>query len=174
MDLNYGFIISLISLFISFYLLFLEFWRHRQKLYMAIMHYVLIDGLNETLYFALNLAFVNQASVSKTIYQIHFQPLAGYQISEVPGEPNFELKTVTFRPFQGGKAACFQLDDVYSLPLDIEPNHSKSVYLALAVHPISFSRYESSRELVRTQVGFLVAVDHKNHTVARVALLIPL
>lgn len=172
--MNASFWIALISLLISLSILFLQFYQRRRKIYMEIAHYHLIDGLNETLYFAVDLAFVNQASVSKTIYQIRFQPREGYQISEVQGEPNFELKIVTFRSFPAGKSAVFQSGDVYSLPLDIEPNHSKSVYLAVGVNPISFSRYESSKELFPTSVGWLVAIDYKKRIVARADLLIPL
>jgi hypothetical protein len=141
---------------------------------MEIKNYHLIDGLNDTLYIALDLAFVNPASVAKTIYQIRFQPQEGYQIFEVPGVPNFELKTVTFQPFSGGKSACCKSDDIYSLPLDIEPNHSKSVFLVVGVHPLPFSRFESSKELHPTPVGSLLAVDHNSHTIARADLLIPL
>jgi hypothetical protein len=140
---------------------------------MSILNVSVIDGLGDTLFLVLHIGIVNSASVAKTIYQIHSQPLEGFHFSEVPGLPDLERNLVTFQPFTKANSIQVKLEDNYSMPLDIEPNHSKSVYIAIGIQPIDPSKYENTKKSVWKKVGYLVMLDHHKKPLSKVDVEMP-
>ena len=137
MKLNLSDTLAIIALILSLGLTFVEIRRRLYGLHFEITDTRVIDIRDNKAYLLVGLSIVNPSTMPKTIYQIDSQPLGNYQISEVPAEQNFEQSVVTFAPLgNAGMVAKVRLDDTASFPLDVEPLHSKTVYLGVAISPV--------------------------------------
>jgi len=168
-------IISAFALALSLGIILLELHRHFRRLHIVISLGEPIDFGIETAYILLNIVIVNTSYIAKTIYRIQFQPLGNFQISEVPGVQDFATALVTYRPLgETGRAIAVRLEDTASWPLDIEPLHSRSVYLAIAVSPVPLKQLSVSRATTLKEFGYLIALDVHGRCLAKVALETPI
>ena len=175
MSVNLSDILAAIALVLSLGLVFIEVQRRLCGLHLNITGVTPIDGRANTLYLLLHLTIVNPSTITRTIYQIQFQPLENFQISEVPGAQNFEQSLVTFQPLgDAGRGVVVRLDDTASFPLDVEPLHSKNVFLGISLSPVSLPQNDTPKVSSSKIFGYLLAFDYRNKRIAKVALEGPL
>lgn len=166
--MNYADIVSTFALFISLTLVGIELYRALQPLHFSVLHVTLIDYDKGIHYILADIAIVNASSISKTVYQIDFQPLKDFQIALIDGVQDFATGLVTFRPLgEGRRAAQVRLEDTASWPLDIEAHHSKSVFLALSVSSIPF---ESPQDSLPKKFGYIRALNIHGKCIAKAQL----
>jgi len=166
-------ILAAVALALSLALTFIEVRRRLYGLHFEITDTKVIDAQANTIYLLLGLTIVNPSTITKTIYRIDSHPLKNYQISEVTGEQNFEQSLVTFQPLGiAGRGIRVRLDDTASFPLDVEPHHSKLVYLGIAVSPIPPSPPQVST-LPKQTYGYLLGFDYRQKQIAKIALKHP-
>jgi hypothetical protein len=175
--MGYGNIPSWIAIAISLIALFLSLRQYLRKPYVSIGMTQIIDFGDKTLYMLYHLSFHNPSSIAKTIDQIRLIPQEGYQLDEVSPQPHFETGLVTFEPRGiAKKQIAMRFEDILSLPLDVEPHHSKSAFLAVAIHPIELShlklRNPSSPASDRLY-GKLQLLDGKGNCLAQADLIGP-
>lgn len=164
-----------IALLLSLTLAVIEIRRHFHGLRLNITGVNVIDGRDSMLYLLLHLTVVNPSTITRTIYQIEFQPLESFQISEVPGVQDFAQALVTFQPLGiDGRGIQVRLNDTASWPLDIEPLHSKTVFLCIALFPVSLSQPVALQTPSWKIFGYLLASDYRKKQIAKVALEGPL
>lgn len=175
MSLTYPDILSSIALFLSLVLAIIELKRRLHKLQLRITGVDGIGGQATTIYVLIHLTVVNPSSMPKTIYGIRFESRGKYHVYEVPGKPDLLQSLVTFQPPPGilGSPMQVRLDDTASFPLDVEPHHSKKVYLAVAFSPVSPPLSGEQRPRAETY-GYLIAFDHRLKQITKIPILVPL
>ena len=70
------------------------------------------------------------------------------------------------------RVAKARFDDILSTPFDVEPLRSKTVLFPVIISPVQPLRSGSS-DTKEKAIGHLIAFDHHNHKLAKVALEIP-
>ena len=167
-------IVSIIALALSLGLVALEFHRHFRRLHIHVMSRTPNAFGAETAYLLLDIAIVNTSYIAKTVYRIEFRPLENFQISEVPGVQDFATALVTYKPLgETGGAIQVRLEDIASLPLDVEPLHSRSVCFAIAISPIPLAQLLASKVPSQKKFGYLIAWDVQGKCLAKVGLQMP-
>jgi hypothetical protein len=172
MKINVSDLMAGIALALSLCLAGIEIRRRMYKLHLRITGHEVLAGYKQSVFVLFHLTIVNPSSMPKIIYGIRFQPQEGFSFYEVPGEPNLVQSLTTFRPPHRipGNLVQVRLEDTASFPLDIEPLHSKKVYLALALSPVSPA--QSGNYKLRLY-GHLVAFDYRMKDIAKVPILMP-
>ena len=167
-------ILAGIALGLSLFLSIIEIRRRFYVLHFEVTDERLIDVKSNTGYLLIGLSIYNPSTMPKTVYQIDFQPLEGFHICEVKGEQNFEQETVTFQSMgSSNKVAKVRLDDTASPPLDVEPLHSKTVYLAIAVSPVYPLPPSELRLPIQKHYGYLIVSDYRHGQTAKIPLMMP-
>lgn len=169
MSTEFSDIIAIIALGISLILSFFEVQRRWRGLQLRIRGISLINATNDALYLLVDRSIVNPSSIPKTIFRIDFKPTDNFEISAVPGKQDFEKALVTYQtPGTIQSAIQVRLEDTVSFPLDIEPHHSKGVYFAISVSPITIPAPVSKRKFAS-----LLAKDYREKRIASVDLVGP-
>jgi hypothetical protein len=168
---NLSDILAAIALAVSLILAGIEIKRRLSRLHLKFTGITVICRQTNTLYLLLHLTIMNTSSITRTIYRIHFQPQGNYQISEVTGVQDFSQSLVTFQPLgSSGRGIQVRLDDIALFPLDVEPLHSKSCFLAIALSPISVAQLAESPRPSLGTVGYLLAFDYRQRKIAKLPL----
>jgi hypothetical protein len=162
-------VVASVSLLIS---LVLIVWEVRRRLFKLHFKVIGISPIGEWVvnvrYLLLDLAFYNPSTITRTVYQIQFQPLEGFRLDEVAGVPDFSKALVSFQSPAGGGVQV-RSEDTASFPLDVEPLHSKTVFLAVAVTIESPKSLLVSKEK-NLNFGYIVALDPNQKKIAKVCL----
>jgi len=175
-QINLSDLIAAIALLLSLTLACLEISRRLSKLHFKVTNLTLIDVVDNKIGLLLHLTIMNPSMLTRTVYKMDFEPLDGYQIKQIGGIQDFEKALVTFRPFGDiGKAILTRLDDVAGFPLDIEPHHSRTVYIAMTISPIPRPlSVELSKKPILHMFGYLVGFDYKDKPIAKLLIELPL
>jgi hypothetical protein len=166
--------LTVIALILSSYLTIIEIRRRLYGLHLNISGITMLDQHSNTLYLLLHLTIFNPSSITRTIYQIEFQPQGDYRIVVVRGEQDLSQSLVTFRcSGSAGVGVRMRYDDVAYFPLDIEPLHSKTALLAVALSPAPTRPLPASETLDGEIFGYFLAFDYRKKQIARLRLQLP-
>lgn len=171
--MDYSVLIATISLAISLVLSYLEIKRRWLKLHFSITSIDVINGKGNEVFVILYLTFVNNSTIPKVIYRLDSELLDNYQIVEVIGEPDSELTLKKFKAFGSDyRVGVARFDDIATFPLDVEPQHSKTVLLPVIISPVQPPRPAHS-DVKRETIGYFVAFDYRERILAKAILKIP-
>ena len=167
-------VLTIIALILSLCLTIIEVRRRLYGLHLNMSGITMFDHHGDTIYLLLHLTIFNPSSITRTIYQIEFQPQGDYRIVVVHGEQDLSQSLVTFRRTgSAGLGVRMRFDDVAYFPLDVEPLHSKTVLLAVALSPIPPRPLPASETLTGEVFGYFLAFDYRKRLIAKLRLQLP-
>jgi hypothetical protein len=172
-------VIALVSLVISLGMLIWNVGRYFQPLRLTVTDYVMLGFVTDTIYMAVRVTCQNPSARAKTIYQIEFHALPGYQLFLLPGTLEPEKRLVTYpNPISPAIRHVYQLEDIIYPPLDIESLHSRSGYYLLGITGIKPPPLPRSGESttktpsIPSKGALIVALNEKGKELARTMLFV--
>ena len=175
--MDYALLIASLSLVISVLAILVSLSQYFRTPHVSVGMRQIIDFGDKTIYMLYHISFHNPSSIAKTIDQIHPIPQEGFQLDEVSPQSDFEKGLATFEPNGiARKTIVIRFEDTLSLPLDVEPHHSKSAFYAVAIRPIDLSHLKlrnPSTPASDRKYGMLQFLDGKHKCIAQVDLIGP-
>jgi|GEM_PF-3559703 len=132
----------------------LELYRRARPLSMRIIESELVDINESSAYYCLKISVYNTASIPKTIFSLLCQDSNSFKMKEVRFSAVLQQDIAIFQPRIDGHSKRLKLKDIITLPMDIDPLHSKSFYVGVEVSPNKPLKRGCSARQLRTSFYF--------------------